>query len=44
MTWGFSGKNKFPMNIMMLFMSMDKMVGKDFEEGLATLKKQLENR
>jgi len=23
---------------MMLFMSMDKMVGKDFEEGLATLK------
>ncbi len=26
-TWGFSGKNKFPMSIMMLFMSMDKMVG-----------------
>ena len=42
-TWGFSGKNKFPMSIMMLFMSMDKMVGKDFEEGLATLKAQMES-
>ncbi|HKL89798.1 MAG TPA: SRPBCC family protein [Allomuricauda sp.] len=42
--WGFSGKNKFPMSIMMLFMSMDKAVGKDFEEGLASLKETLENR
>lgn len=41
-TWGFSGKNKFPMSIMMLFMSMDKMVGKDFEEGLKNLKTVLE--
>jgi len=41
-TWGFSGRNKFPMSIMMLFMSMDKMVGKDFEEGLASLKTKLE--
>lgn len=41
-TWGFSGKNKFPMTIMALIMSMDKMVGKDFEEGLATLKTVLE--
>lgn len=41
-TWGFSGKNKFPMSIMSLFMSMDKMVGKDFEEGLTTLKTVLE--
>lgn len=41
-TWGFSGNNKFPMNIMSLFVSMDKMVGKDFEEGLATLKTVLE--
>jgi len=40
--WGFSGNNKFPMNIMMLFMSMDKMIGKDFEEGLASLKEILE--
>ena len=43
-TWGFSGKNKFPFSIMMLFMSMDKMVGKDFEEGLANLKSMIENK
>ena len=42
-TWGFSGKNKFPFSIMMLFMSMDKMVGKDFEQGLSTLKSMLES-
>ena len=42
-TWGFSGKNKFPMSIMMLFMNMDKAVGKDFEEGLASLKDILEH-
>ncbi len=41
-TWGFTGNNKFPMSIMMLFMSMDKMVGKDFEEGLSSLKSLLE--
>ena len=41
-TWGFSGKNKFPMSIMMLFMSMDKMIGKDFEQGLSDLKSILE--
>ncbi|MGW9686605.1 SRPBCC family protein [Flagellimonas sp. 2504JD1-5] len=41
-TWGFSGKNKFPMSIMMLFMNMDKAVGGDFEEGLANLKALLE--
>jgi len=42
-TWGFSGKNKFPMSIMMLFMNMDKAVGKDFEEGLVSLKDILEH-
>ena len=41
-TWGFSGKNKFPVSIMMLFMNMDKAIGKDFEEGLANLKSRLE--
>ena len=41
-TWGFSGKNKFPFSIFMLFMNMDKAVGKDFEEGLNSLKQQLE--
>jgi hypothetical protein len=41
-TWGFSGSNKIPFNIFMLFMNMDKAVGKDFEEGLADLKAHLE--
>jgi len=42
-TWGFSGKNKFPVSIMMLFMNMEKAVGSDFEQGLAKLKSILEN-
>ncbi|WP_420400037.1 SRPBCC family protein [Flagellimonas sp.] len=41
-TWGFSGKNKFPFSIMMLFMNMDKAVGGDFEDGLSSLKGLLE--
>ncbi len=41
-TWGFSGKNKFPVSIIMLFMNMDKSVGKDFEQGLSDLKSILE--
>lgn len=41
-TWGFSGKNKFPMNLLMLFYNMDKAAGKDFEEGLKNLKALLE--
>ncbi|MEO1484250.1 MAG: SRPBCC family protein [Bacteroidota bacterium] len=42
-TWGFSGKNKFPMSIFMLFMNMDKAVGGDFEDGLGSLKTILES-
>jgi hypothetical protein len=41
-TWGFAGKNKFPMTIISLFKSMDSMVGKDFEDGMANLKEVLE--
>ena len=41
-TWGFSGENKFPVNIFMLFYNMDKAAGKDFEEGLNSLKALLE--
>lgn len=43
-TWGFSGENKFPVRIFMLFMNMDKAIGKDFEYGLQNLKNQLETR
>lgn len=42
--WGFSGKQKRPFNIFFLFFSMDKTVGKDFEDGLNELKKILENQ
>ncbi len=40
--WGFSGVNKPPGNLFMVFFNMDKTVGKDFEEGLLNLKQQLE--
>lgn len=42
-TWGFYGKApSFPWNVMMLFMSMEKMIGPDFERGLALLKETVE--
>ncbi|MBT8254037.1 MAG: SRPBCC family protein [Flavobacteriaceae bacterium] len=41
--WGFSGRNKFPINIFMLFFNMEKAVSKDFNEGLASLKQKLEH-
>ncbi|MDX2195665.1 MAG: SRPBCC family protein [Cytophagales bacterium] len=38
-TWGMQGQIPFPMNVMCLFMpSMDSMIGKDFDKGLAKLK------
>lgn len=42
-TWGFSGENGFPMRIFLLFVSMEKSIGKDFEYGLRKLKSTLEN-
>lgn len=42
--WGFSGKYNYPMNILNLFMDMDKMVGKDFDQGLKNLKEILEKQ
>ena len=41
-TWRMTGKNNFMLKAFGLFMSMDKMVGKDFEKGLAQLKTQFE--
>ena len=40
--WGFFGKMKYPMNVMLLFMDMDAMLGKDLEGGLSNLKSILE--
>lgn len=41
-SWGMKGRNKFPMTLFSLVMNMDKVLGKDFEEGLGRLKEQLE--
>jgi len=41
-TWAMTGKNDFMGKAFSLFMNMDKMVGGDFEKGLADLKKQAE--
>jgi hypothetical protein len=40
--WGFDGKMNYPMNLMLVFMNMDKMLGDDLETGLSNLKKVLE--
>lgn len=40
--WGFEGKMNYPMNFMLLFMDMEKMLGNDLETGLSNLKKVLE--
>ena len=40
--WGFYGKMNYPMNLMMLFMNMDKTLGPDLEKGLNNLKTLLE--
>lgn len=37
-TWTMSGKNNYLSKIVCLFMNMDKMIGGDFEKGLAALK------
>ena len=40
--WGFDGAFPYPMNIMLLFINMNKGVGNDFSEGLSNLKTVLE--
>ena len=41
-TWGFNGRMDYPMNLMLLTMNMDEMLGKDLQEGLVNLKANLE--
>ena len=43
-TWGMSSQMKYPMNVMLLFMDMDKLLGKDLETSLGTLKEILEKK
>ena len=40
--WGFDSKMTYPMNLMLLVMNMDKMIGNDLETGLNNLKKLLD--
>jgi uncharacterized protein YndB with AHSA1/START domain len=41
--WGFSGHMDYPMNLMMLFMDFEQMIGDDLATGLSKLKTVLEN-
>lgn len=41
-SWGFEGQMNYPMNVMKLFMNMEKAVGNDFSIGLSNLKTLLE--
>jgi Polyketide cyclase / dehydrase and lipid transport len=40
--WGFKSSMSYPMNLMRLFMNMEKMLGDDYTKGLANLKVELE--
>lgn len=41
--WGFDGHMAYPMNLMLLFMDMEEMIGDDFEHGLQRMKEILES-
>lgn len=43
-TWAMFGENNFVAKGMGLFMNMDKMIGNDFEQGLADMKALAENK
>lgn len=42
--WGMISEMNYPMNILLLFMNMDKLLGKDLETSLNTLKTILEKK
>lgn len=41
-TWGFTSKLAFPVNIMSLFMNISEGIGKDYQRGLDNLKRLVE--
>jgi hypothetical protein len=43
-TWAMYGPRNFILKLMSIFVNMDKMIGKDFEEGLNNLKAQAERQ
>ena len=42
--WVMTGENLFIGKVMSVFMDMDKMIGKDFEAGLAAMKTAAESK
>ena len=44
LTWAMDGKHNFMGKAMSLLINMDKMVGKDFEQGLANLNTVVQHR
>jgi hypothetical protein len=40
--WGFSSEMPRPFNVMLLFIDMDELIGKDFQDGLGSMKAILE--
>lgn len=42
--WGFNGKMKYPMNLMLLTMNMEEMLAPDLENSLSSLKTILEQQ
>lgn len=42
--WGFEGKMNYPFNLTLLFLDLDKLIGKDLEQGLTNLKPLLEKQ
>ena len=42
-TWEYNGGMNWPMNFMLLFLDMDKLVGNDIQTSLVSLKNNLEN-
>jgi len=44
LNWGMRSEMNYPMNFMLLFLDMEKLLGKDLEESLQNLKRILENK
>jgi uncharacterized protein YndB with AHSA1/START domain len=42
-TWGFDSRYPYPMNVMLLFINMDELIGKDYNAGLEKLKRLSES-
>lgn len=44
LTWGIKGEMKYPMNMLMLLMNMEEMLGEQLQEGLNNAKENLDRR